>query len=201
MQSAETFNTIAKISTAEFNDKGSKFLAIAIPIKNADEFKIELSKIKEQHPKAVHHCFAYRLGLDKNNFRSSDDGEPSNTAGKPILNQIDAKQLTNIMVVVVRYFGGILLGVQGLVNAYKTATQLALQDCEIIQKQITHSLKIETDYSSVSSLMNFLKRHEIEISKKQIELFCIIDIEATKPQITELEKFTVQHFGKFVIKK
>ena len=201
MQSAETFNTIVKISTAEFNDKGSKFLAIAIPIKNADEFKIELSKIKEQHPKAVHHCFAYRLGLDKNNFRSSDDGEPSNTAGKPILNQIDAKQLTNIMVVVVRYFGGILLGVQGLVNAYKIATQLALQDCEIIQKQITHSLKIETDYSSVSSLMNFLKRHEIEISKKQIELFCIIDIEATKPQIAELEKFAEQHFVKFVIKK
>jgi putative IMPACT (imprinted ancient) family translation regulator len=141
------------------------------------------------------------LGLDKNNFRSSDDGEPSNTAGKPILNQIDAKQLTNIMVVVVRYFGGILLGVQGLVNAYKTATQLALQDCEIIQKQITHSIKIETDYSSVSSLMNFLKRHEIEISKKQIELFCSIDIEATKFQIVELEKFADQNFGKFVIKK
>ena len=201
MQNAETFNTIAKISSAEFNDKGSKFLAIAIPIKNAEEFKIELNKLKEQHPKAVHHCFAYRLGLDKNNFRSSDDGEPSNTAGKPILNQIDAKQLTNIMVVVVRYFGGILLGVQGLVNAYKTATQLALQDCEIIQKHITHSLKIETDYSSVSSLMNFLKRHEIEISKKQIELFCIIDIEATKPQIVELEKFAEQHFGKFIIKK
>jgi uncharacterized YigZ family protein len=197
----ETIHTISKLASAEFNDKGSKFLAFAIPIKNTDEFKIELNKLKLMHPKAVHHCFAYRLGLDRNNFRSSDDGEPSNTAGKPILNQIDAKQLTNIMVVVVRYFGGILLGVQGLVNAYKTATQLALNDCEIIQKQITHSLKIETDYSNVSNLINFLKRHEIEISKKQIELFCIIQIEATTLQIAELEKFAEQHFGKFMIKK
>ncbi|MEN9522101.1 MAG: hypothetical protein RL065_478 [Bacteroidota bacterium] len=201
MQNDETFNTIATINTAEFTDKGSKFLAIAFPIKNADEFKIELKKIKELHPKAVHHCFAYRLGVDKNNFRFSDDGEPSNTAGKPIINQIDSKKITNVAVVVVRYFGGILLGVQGLVNAYKTATQLALNSCEIIQKQITQPIKIETDYSNVSILMNFLKRHEIEISKKQIELFCSIDIEATKLQIVELEKFAEQNFGKFVIKK
>lgn len=201
MQNDETFNTIATINTAEFTDKGSKFLAIAFPIKNADEFKIELKKIKELHPKAVHHCFAYRLGVDKNNFRFSDDGEPSNTAGKPIINQIDSKKITNVAVVVVRYFGGILLGVQGLVNAYKTATQLALNSCEIIQKQITQPIKIETDYSNVSILMNFLKRHEIEITKKQIELFCSIDIEATKLQIVELEKFAEQNFGKFVIKK
>ncbi|MFM2047518.1 MAG: hypothetical protein RI955_64 [Bacteroidota bacterium] len=197
----EIFNTIAITTTAEFNDKGSKFLAYAMPIKNVADFKIELHKLKELHPKAVHYCFAYRLGLDRNDFRYSDDGEPSNTAGKPILNQIDAKQITNVLVVVVRYFGGILLGVQGLVNAYKTATQLALNNCKIIQKQITQLIKIETDYSNVSHLMNFLKRHEIEISKKQIELFCSIEIAATTQQITALEKFAEQHFGKFEIKK
>ncbi|MFM2226258.1 MAG: hypothetical protein RJA07_2460 [Bacteroidota bacterium] len=197
----EIFNTIAFAAHAEFNDKGSKFLAYAMPIKNVAEFKTELNKLKELHPKAVHHCFAYRLGLDRNDFRCSDDGEPSNTAGRPILNQIDAKQITNVLVVVVRYFGGILLGVQGLVNAYKTATQLALNNCEIVKKQTTQFLKIETNYSNVSPLMNFLKRHEIEISKKQIELFCSIEIAATTQQIIALEKFIEQHFGKFEIKK
>ncbi|MEY2830594.1 MAG: hypothetical protein RIQ33_2452 [Bacteroidota bacterium] len=192
----EIFNTIECTAQAEFNDKGSKFIAYAISIKNTDEFKFELSKLKELHPKAVHFCFAYRLGIDKNNFRCSDDGEPNNTAGKPILNQIDAKQITNIMVVVVRYFGGILLGAQGLVNAYKTATQLALNQCNIIQKPITKQIVLETDYSFVSTLINYLKRHEIEITKKQIELFCIIEIEITHSQLIGLYQFAENNFGK-----
>jgi uncharacterized YigZ family protein len=197
----ETFSTIEFVTQAEFNDKGSKFIAYAFPIKNTDEFKIEIAKLKTLHPKAVHFCFAYRLGIDKNNFRSSDDGEPSNTAGKPILNQIDAKQITNVMVVVVRYFGGILLGAQGLVNAYKTATQLALNQCNIIQKPITQKLIIETDYSFVSSLINFLKRNEVEITKKQIELFCTLEIEITDSQLIGLNQFAENNFGKIQFKK
>jgi uncharacterized YigZ family protein len=197
----ETFSTIEFVTQAEFNDKGSKFIAYAFPIKNTDEFKIEIAKLKTLHPKAVHFCFAYRLGIDKNNFRSSDDGEPSNTAGKPILNQIDAKQITNVMVVVVRYFGGILLGAQGLVNAYKTATQLALNQCNIIQKPITQKLIIETDYSFVSSLINFLKRNEVEITKKQIELFCTLELEITDSQLIGLHQFAENNFGKIQFKK
>ena len=117
----ETFKTIAQPAFAEFKDRGSKFIAFVFPITTAGDFKKQLQLLKKEHPKAVHHCFAYRIGTDGNNFRSTDDGEPSGTAGKPILGQIDNKGLTNIAVVVVRYWGGTLLGVPGLINAYKTA--------------------------------------------------------------------------------
>ena len=122
-----TYYTIEKPSMAEFKDRGSKFIAYAFPIADAGEFKEKLAALKKEHPKAVHHCFAYRLGLDGTNFRVSDDGEPSGTAGRPILGQIDSKQLTNVLIIVVRYFGGTLLGVPGLINAYKTAAALALE--------------------------------------------------------------------------
>ncbi|HEU4633284.1 MAG TPA: YigZ family protein, partial [Flavisolibacter sp.] len=121
------YNTIEKPSSAEFKDRGSRFLAYAFPIQSVDDFKKRLKNLKEEHPKAAHHCFAYRTGTDGNTFRAGDDGEPSGSAGKPILGQIDSKELTNIGVVVVRYFGGTLLGVPGLINAYKTVTSLALQ--------------------------------------------------------------------------
>ena len=115
-----TYYTIEKPSVAEFKDRGSKFIAYAFPITDVIEFKEKLSALKKEHPKAVHHCFAYRMGLDGINFRVSDDGEPSGTAGRPILGQIDSKQITNVLIVVVRYFGGTLLGVPGLINAYKS---------------------------------------------------------------------------------
>src|SRR5690606_3344312 len=107
--------TIETSAIAEFKDRGSKFLAYSFPIKNANELKTHLQSLKKEHSKAVHHCFAYRIGTDGNNFRTSDDGEPSGTAGKPILGQIDSKSLTNTLVIVVRYFGGTLLGVPGLI--------------------------------------------------------------------------------------
>src|SRR5690606_2431913 len=112
--------------TAEFKDRGSKFLAYAFPINDEQELKGKLKELKALHPKAGHHCYAYRLGLDGNQYRANDDGEPSGSAGKPILGQIDSAGVTNVLVVVVRYFGGTLLGVPGLINAYKTATAEAL---------------------------------------------------------------------------
>src|ERR1043165_2969721 len=122
-----TYKTIEKPSQAEFKDRGSRFIAYAFPIQTIDDFKKRLKELKEEHPKATHHCFAYRIGIDGDNFRSSDDGEPSGTAGKPILGQIDSKQATNMLIIVVRYFGGTQLGVPGLINAYKTAASLALE--------------------------------------------------------------------------
>ena len=119
--------TIDKPSYTEYKERGSRFLAYAYPLKSVDDFKKILQGLKKEHAKAAHHCFAYRIGLDGNNFRASDDGEPAGSAGKPILGQIDARQLINVLVVVVRYFGGTLLGVPGLIHAYKTATALALQ--------------------------------------------------------------------------
>src|SRR3954466_8194860 len=133
MSEREYYNTITQPSTAEFKDRGSKFIAYAFALETTDDFKKQLQLLKKEHPKAVHHCFAYRIGTDGNNFRSSDDGEPSGTAGRPILGQIDSKMLTNAAVIVVRYFGGTLLGVPGLINAYKMATSLVLQVTPIVQ--------------------------------------------------------------------
>src|SRR6476660_5099192 len=114
MSDQPNYYTIDQPSTAEYKDRGSRFIAYAYPIQTADDFKKHLQLLKKEHPKAVHHCFAFRIGLDGNNFRVSDDGEPSGSAGKPILGQIDSKQIVNVLVVVVRYFGGTLLGVPGL---------------------------------------------------------------------------------------
>ena len=113
MNDQDFYTTIEKPSSAEFKDRGSKFIAFAFPVESADDFKKQLQILKKEHPKAVHHCFAYRIGTDGNNFRSSDDGEPSGTAGKPILGQVDSKGITNVAVIVVRYWGGTMLGSVG----------------------------------------------------------------------------------------
>lgn len=168
------YNTIAQSSTAEFKDRGSKFIAYAYPIETADEFKKLLQELKKEHPKAAHHCFAYRIGTDGNNFRSSDDGEPSGSAGKPILGQIDSKQVTNVLVVVVRYFGGTLLGVPGLINAYKTATALALQVTPVIQKQVELKYTIEFDYTQMNEVMMVMKQYNCTVISKEMQLFCNI---------------------------
>ncbi len=168
------YNTIAQPSTAEFKDRGSKFIAYAFAIETADDFKQQLQSLKKEHPKAVHHCFAYRIGTDFNNFRSSDDGEPSGTAGKPILGQIDSKELTNMAVIVVRYWGGTLLGVPGLINAYKTTVSLALQVTPIIQKQVEIKYRIEFDYTRMNEVMMILKQFNCAVITQEMQLFCII---------------------------
>ena len=167
-----TFFTIEKPSLAEYKDRGSRFLAYAYPIKTAEEFKKQLKAIKEEHPKAAHHCFAYRLGTNGINFRSGDDGEPSGSAGKPILNQIDSKNLTDTAVIVVRYFGGTLLGVPGLINAYKTATSFALQLTPIIEKPILVTYTLEFDYTLMNEVMIVLKKYNCEILNNEMQLFC-----------------------------
>src|SRR5829696_3144167 len=152
------YNTISTPSQTEFKDRGSCFIAYAFSITSVDDFKKRLKELKEEHPKAAHHCFAYRIGIDGNNFRSSDDGEPSGSAGKPILGQIDSKGLTGIAVVVVRYFGGTLLGVPGLINAYKTVTSLALQLTPIIQKPVLVNYELNFDYTLMNEIMMVVKR-------------------------------------------
>lgn len=166
------YYTIDKSSVAEFKDRGSRFLAYAFPIQTVEDFKKRLKKLKEEHPKAVHHCFAYRIGTDKNNFRSSDDGEPSGSAGKPILGQIDSKELTNVAVVVVRYFGGTLLGVPGLINAYKTSTSLALQLTAIVQKPVLIEYDLHFDYTLINDVMMVVKRFGCVILQSEMQLFC-----------------------------
>lgn len=169
------YYTIEKPGTGEFKDRGSRFIGHAFPIVDSSDFKKRLLDLKTEHPKAAHHCFAYRIGFDGNNFRSSDDGEPSGTAGKPILGQIDSKQLTNVGVIVVRYFGGILLGTPGLINAYKTSTALALQTIPIVQKAVEINYRIQFDYTKVNEVMTVFKKYNCSILSQKIELFCVVE--------------------------
>lgn len=186
MKEPDFYTTIEKPSNVEFKDRGSKFIAFAFPIETADDFKRKLQVLKKEHPKAVHHCFAYRIGTDGNNFRSSDDGEPSGTAGKPILGQIDSKELTNIAVIVVRYWGGTLLGVPGLIHAYKTASALALQVTPIVQKQVEIIYSIEFDYTQMNDVMMILKQFNCNILAQEMQLFCMIKTGIPKNRLDEV---------------
>jgi uncharacterized YigZ family protein len=169
---SEIYYTIEKTATAEFKDRGSRFIACACPIRSAEDFKLQLNEIRKEHPKATHHCFAYRLGLDGNNFRVSDDGEPSGSAGRPILGQIDSKGLVNVLVVVVRYFGGTLLGVPGLINAYRSATALALQMTPLVQKQVEQEFRVHFDYTKLNEVMMMVRQYNCRVVKQDIQLFC-----------------------------
>lgn len=186
MEDKMFYFTIGKEAVAEFKDRGSKFLAYAYPIETADEFKKLLQLSKKEHPKAAHHCFAYRLGTDEYNFRSSDAGEPSGTAGKPILGQIDSKKLTNVLIIVVRYFGGTLLGVPGLINAYKTAASLALQITPVIQKQVEIRYTIEFDYTRMNEVMMVMKQFNCTVFSQEMQLFCIIHAGIPQNRLTEI---------------
>jgi uncharacterized YigZ family protein len=166
MQTNSKYNTIKNESFGEFRDRGSKFLAYAYPIDSEEDTYIWIEHLKKEHPKARHWCYAWRLGLDKNNYRANDDGEPSGTAGRPILGQIDSAGLTNVLVVVVRYFGGTLLGTSGLINAYKEGAREALQNAQIIEKIVLTYIKIQFDYAIMSDVMNALKKLEINIIAK-----------------------------------
>ena len=174
MPEQDFYYTIEKPSVAEYKERGSKFIAYAFPLDAASEFKNQLQQLKKEHPKAEHHCFAYRIGMDGNNFRSSDDGEPSGSAGKPILGQLDSKQITNASIIVVRYFGGSLLGVPGLINAYRTAAAIALQLTPIVQKQVETNYTIQFDYTQVNEIMILLKQYQCSIVRQEMQLFCAI---------------------------
>ncbi|HUM96987.1 MAG TPA: YigZ family protein [Chitinophagaceae bacterium] len=182
------YNTIEKPATGECKDRGSKFLAYAYPVVTVADFKLLLVRLKKEHPKAAHHCFAYRLGFENLVFRVSDDGEPSGSAGRPILGQIDSLQLTNVLIVVVRYFGGTLLGVPGLINAYKTASYESLQKAVIIKKPVLISYRLQFDYTILNNVMRLVKQFECEIYKNEMQLFCIMEIGVPKIHLEEMEK-------------
>lgn len=174
MEEQTTYKTITKPSTSDFRDRGSKFFGFAYPVQEVSEVKEYVKALKKEHPKAVHYCFAYRIGTDNNEYRANDDGEPSGSAGKPILGQIDSAELTDTLIVVVRYFGGSLLGVPGLINAYKTAAAEAITATEIIEKPIVKKVFITFDYPAMNDVMQLLKQSEAEIYKQELQLFCEI---------------------------
>ena len=176
------YKTPEGATTAEFKDRGSKFLAYAYPVSSAEDVKAKLQLLKKEHPKAVHHCYAYRIGTDGLLYRANDDGEPSGSAGKPILGQIDSAGIKKVLVVVVRYFGGTLLGVPGLINAYKTATQDALQHAVLIEKWIEQRVEIQFDYPVMGEVMYLLRQCEATVYKQDLQLFCVVHAGIPKPQ-------------------
>lgn len=168
----ESYFTIQETATSEFKDRGSKFIAFTYPIEHADEVKGHIKLLKELHPKAIHFCYAYRLGIDKNAFRANDDGEPSGSAGKPILSQIDSLKITNVLVVVIRYWGGTLLGVPGLINAYKTAAADALKQCEIVEKDLELEYELTFNYTILNEVMRIIKQYHARVIRSEATLFC-----------------------------
>ena len=186
LMTPDYYYTIEQASVAEFKDRGSKFISFAFPITNTNDFKEKLAAVKKEHPKATHHCFAYRIGFDGTTFRVSDDGEPSGSAGRPILGQIDSKQATNVLIIVTRYFGGTLLGVPGLINAYKTAAALALQVTPLAQKPVLIHYKLQFDYTQMNDVMMISKQFDCQVSKQEMNLFCSLEIGIPKNRLDEV---------------
>jgi uncharacterized YigZ family protein len=170
----DTYKTIAVPSEGLFKEKGSKFISYAFPVCSEDEIREIIQNIKKEHHSARHHCFAWRLGHEKLLFRANDDGEPSNSAGKPILGQIQSYELTNILIVVVRYFGGILLGVGGLINAYRNAAQDALLQAEIVERIVEKRLLVEFDYGAMNDVMKIFKDEKLPQIDPRFDLNCTI---------------------------
>src|ERR1700759_2573897 len=159
----DTYFTIEKASEGIFRDRGSKFLAYAYPISSDHDIKNIIAELKKENPKANHHCWAMRWSTDRSVFRINDDGEPSGTAGRPILNTLLSRNLTNIAVVVVRYFGGTLLGVPGLINAYRTAAELALNEATVIERTVNDVYTITFDYLQMNAVMKIIKDDNLAI--------------------------------------
>ena len=170
------YNSIDNPATAEYKERGSRFIAYSFPVNDLADCKHKLAEVKKEHPKATHHCFAWRLGLEGNSFRVSDDGEPSGSAGRPILGQMDSKELTNILVVVVRYFGGTMLGIPGLINAYKTSASLVLQVNAIVRKPVLLPYQLQFDYMQMNTVMRVVKQLGCMVLKQEAQLFCLVEL-------------------------
>jgi uncharacterized YigZ family protein len=164
-----SYKTIQQIEDVLYKDKASKFIGFAYTVKDEIEIKEKLLQLKNIHPKATHHCYAYRLGFDKNNYRANDDGEPSGTAGKPILGQIDTNSLTNCLIVIVRYFGGTKLGVSGLIDAYKECAKLTISATTIIEEKILDYYKIECSYQNINKVYQIIHVVHATIIEQQLD--------------------------------
>jgi uncharacterized YigZ family protein len=184
----DMYKTISAPSTGLFKDKGSKFLAFAYPISDEKDSKNYLSELRKTYFDARHHCFAYMIGADKKQFRAFDDGEPSGTAGKPILGQIQSRNLTNILIVVVRYFGGTLLGTSGLINAYRSSAADALDNSNIIEKTINHIFLLSFDYNVMNDVMKITKDESVTQLSHKFDLQCTMEISVREALSDALRK-------------
>ena len=177
----DTYNTIdTAVENILFKEKNSKFIGYAYPISSENEVKTHIENLKKEHFSARHWCYAYQIGTETLRFRANDDGEPSNSAGMPIYGQIQSFEITNVLIVVVRYFGGVKLGVGGLISAYKTTAQLTLEEADIVEKTIDKHFKITFDYKNMNKVMRIIKEKNIDIVHQKMELNCEIEIATRK---------------------
>jgi len=184
----DTYKTILIASEASlYKEKGSKFYGYAIPVLTENDISEQIERLKKEHHKARHWCYAWQLGKEYTSFRVNDDGEPSNSAGQPIYGQILSKEVTNVLIVVVRYFGGVKLGVGGLVRAYKTAAQLALESCNIITKTIDNHYELTFEYKDMNKLQRIIKKYNVNIIGQELEMACKYFIRIRK---SEAERVT-----------
>ncbi len=187
----DTYKTITKASSEVlFKDRNSKFFGYAFPVKTEEEANLHLEELKTKHHKARHWCYAWQLGKSDYQYRANDDGEPSNSAGMPIYGQILSFEVTNILIVVVRYFGGVKLGVSGLINAYKTAAQMALEEANIVNRTIDELFELSFDYPEMNIVMRLIKENNLNIIEQKLELDCRIYISVRKKDAEKIfEKF------------
>ncbi len=181
MQILDTYKTLAEATEEQlFKEKNSKFLGYAYPITAEDEVKPILVVLRKQHPNAVHFCYAYQLGAEQITYRANDDGEPSGSAGTPIYGQIQSFGITNVLVVIVRYYGGVKLGVGGLISAYKTAAQLSLESATIIEKTINVDYVAQFDYAHLNKVMRVIKEKNLAILSQKMDMQCEIILSTRK---------------------
>jgi len=172
----DIYNTIAAPAEGQFKDRGSKFMAFAYPVGSEDEIRQHMAELRREYHDARHHCFAWRLGADMEHYRINDDGEPSGSAGRPIFGQLQSLDLTEILVVVIRYFGGKLLGVGGLINAYRSATSDALEQAKIIEKRVEKQLLLEFTYPGMNGVMKIIKDFDLAFENQHFDLNCTLNL-------------------------
>lgn len=188
--SNDTYKTIGEISEGLYKEKGSKFIAFAYPVASEEEIKAHIASLKKEYYDARHHCYAYMLGADKKTFRANDDGEPSSTAGKPILGQILSNDITNILIVVIRYFGGTKLGVSGLIHAYRAAAAEAISNTEILDKTVNDIYDIHFDYLVMNDVMKIIKDDQPQQLGQDFNLTCKITLSIRQSEVDRIiEKF------------
>jgi uncharacterized YigZ family protein len=184
---AEEYHTVKKPGEGLFRDRGSRFIGLAFPVETEEEIKSILDETRKQYHDARHHCFAWRLGVEMESYRSNDDGEPSGSAGKPIFGQIISRDLTNVLVIVVRYFGGTLLGVGGLIHAYRSAASSALDEAGILKKYVHVVYLIKFNYDDMNNVMRILKEFNAEQSAQDFGLSCSVHAKVRKNQAGRFE--------------
>lgn len=184
----DTYKTISQSSEGIYKEKGSKFISLAYPVTSEDQIREIVQFIKKEHHSARHHCYAWRLGHEKLHFRANDDGEPSSSAGKPILGQIQSFDLTNILIIVVRYFGGTLLGVSGLINAYRNAALDAINQTKIIEKLVEQHIWIEFNYSTMNEVMKIFKDEQLPQIDPHFDLNCRIRTQIRLNELVRIEE-------------